>query len=108
MSDIKRYQITLEWDYKDFYQETLNTISRLPTPDVIAEKSETALRATMAMIQDIGERVATTMQHMDYPPTGAEIEFGIRLDAESGVLTKDNTNAHFVVKLLWRQANTPE
>lgn len=95
------YQITFEWDEADFYQEGMQTISRLPTPDVVAEKSETAMRATMAAIQDVGERVATTMSSMPYPPSSAEVEFGIRLGAESGVITKNNETAHIVVRLTW-------
>ena len=95
------YQITFEWNDEDFYQDGMQTISRLPTPDVVADKSEIAMRATMATIQDVGERVATTMSSMAYPPTSAEIEFGIRLGAESGVITKDNENAHIVVRLNW-------
>jgi hypothetical protein len=95
------YQITFEWNDSDFYQDGTQTISRLPTPDVVAEKSETAMRATMAAIQDVGERVATTMNSMVYPPTSVEIEFGIRLGAESGVITKNNEEAHIVVRLIW-------
>jgi hypothetical protein len=108
MTEEKRYLITFEWDDKDFYQDSPGVISRLPTPQVVAEKSEIALRATMATIQDIGERVATTMQNMDYPPSGVEVEFGIRLGAESGVLTKDNEHAHFVIKLLWHNGHKKE
>jgi hypothetical protein len=55
----------------------------------------------VAVIQDVGERVATTMSSMAYPPNGAEVEFGIRLGAESGVITKDNQTAHIVVRLRW-------
>lgn len=101
------YQITFEWDDKDFYQDGFQTISRLPTPEVVAEKSEIALRAAMATIQDVGERVATTLGNMPYPPAAAELEFGIRLGAESGVITKSNTGAHFVVKLIWRHTPPP-
>lgn len=103
----KPYQITFEWDDNDFYQEAYQTISRLPTPDVLAEKSEIALRATMAAIQDVGERIATTMNTLSYPPEGAELEFGICLGADSGVFTKDNSRAHFVVKLIWRHKPKP-
>lgn len=95
------YQIVFEWNDDDFYQNNMATISRLPTPEVVAEKTEIALRASMATIQDIGERMATTMSNMPYPPQGAEINFGIRLGAESGVITKDNQTAHFLVKLIW-------
>jgi len=95
------YQITFEWNDDDFYQDGMKAISRLPTPDVVAEKSEIAMRATMATIQDVGERVATTMNSMVYPPTSAEVEFGIRLGAESGVIVKNNQRAHIVVRLKW-------
>ena len=100
------YRINFEWNEEDFFQDQMQTISRLPTPEVIAEKSEIALRATMATIQDIGERIATTMNSMSYPPGGVELEFGIRLGAETGVITKDNENAHFVIKLVWDNPRT--
>ena len=95
------YQITFEWSEEDFYQEGMQRLSRLPTPQVVADKSEVAMRATMAAIQDVGERVATTMNSMAYPPTSAEVEFGIRLGAEAGVITKNNSTAHIVVRLRW-------
>jgi len=96
------YQITLEWNEDDFYQDLPTAISRLPTPDVLAAKTESALRATMAAIQDLGERTATTMQSMSYPPEQVELEFGLRLGAEAGVFTKGEGDAHFRVKLVWK------
>jgi Trypsin-co-occurring domain 1 len=99
------YQITFEWNEDDFYQDSRNIISRLPTPEVLAEKSEVALEATLHTIQDLGERVARSMDELESPPESLELEFGIRLGAESGVFTKENRNAHFVIKLIWR--NTP-
>ena len=95
------YRINFEWNDEDFFQNNMQTISRLPTPEVIAEKSEIAMRATMATIQDIGERIATTMNSMTYAPGSVELEFGIRLGAETGVITRGNENAHFVIKLTW-------
>ena len=95
------YQIVFEWDDNDFYQDGIQQISRLPTPDVLAQKSETAIRAAMLTIQDVGERVATTMRHMSHPPKSASVEFGIRLGADAGVITKGDRTAHFSVKLVW-------
>lgn len=101
------YRITFEWDERDFYQNGGKSIARLPTPELLAEKSEIAMRAAMGIIQDIGERIATTMNSMSYPPDGAELEFGIRLGAETGYLTKGSQQAHFVVKLIWHSAKPP-
>ncbi|MFP4323401.1 MAG: CU044_2847 family protein [Anaerolineales bacterium] len=97
------YRITLEWDDDDFYQDTMHGISRLPTPDVIAEKTENALQATMLCIRDMGERLNMTLQATDAQLAQAEIEFGIRLGAENGVLTKSNEAAHFIIKLVWKR-----
>ena len=98
------YHITFEWSDGDFLAEDMKTLARVPTPAIRAEKSEHALRATMETIQDIGERIATTMNGMSYPPASAEVEFGVRLKAESGVITKSNQQAHFVIKLVWNNA----
>lgn len=102
------YQIVFEWDDNDFYQDGIQKLSRLPTPDVLAEKSEMALRAAMLTIQDVGERVATTMDHMSHPPESATIEFGIRLGADAGVITKGDRSAHFSVKLVWHNNGSSE
>ncbi len=97
------YRITLEWNDDDFYQDTMQSISRLPTPEVIDEKNEQALDASMACIREMGERLNAAMLDADTHLMQADIEFGIRLGAESGVLTKDNANAHFIVTLVWQR-----
>lgn len=95
------YKIVFEWDGEDFYQEGIEKISRVPTLEFKAERSEAALRAVMKTIQDVGERVATTMHTMPHAPRSGSVEFGIRLGTEVGYITKGHEDAHFVVKLVW-------
>lgn len=102
MNEADQYQITFEWDDEDFYQDSYQTLSRLPTPDVLAEKSEIALQASLQTVQEIGQRFAERLRESDHPPKVAELEFGIRLGANAGIITKDNSQAHFVIKLVWK------
>src|SRR5688572_6175738 len=95
------YQITFEWNDNDYYQDGVTKISRLPTPEVLAEKSEAAMRAALSTIQDIAERIATTMDRIKIPPDEVTLSFGIRLGEETGVITKGGEDAHFNVKLVW-------
>lgn len=95
------YKIIFEWGDDDFYQEGVEKISRVPTLEFKEERSEVALRAAMKVIQDVGERVATVMYDMEHAPRSGSIEFGIRLGADVGYITKGHEDAHFVVKLVW-------
>jgi hypothetical protein len=98
----KPYHITFEWDDDDFYQKNAASISRLPTPEVLAEKSEAALQGTLDLIYAMGQRVSQTLDQLEAPPTQCEITFGVRLGAESGVITKNNQPAHFTITLQWK------
>ncbi len=95
------YKIVFEWGSEDFNQEGIEKISRVPTLEFKEERSEVALRAVMQTIQDVGERVATVMYDMQHAPRSGSIEFGIRLGADVGYITKGHEDAHFVVKLVW-------
>jgi hypothetical protein len=95
------YKIVFEWNSEDFHQEGIEKISRVPTIELKEERSEVALRAVMKTIQDVGERVATTMYDMTHAPRSGSVEFGIRLGADVGYITKGHEDAHFVVKLVW-------
>jgi|GEM_PF-4123420 len=95
------YQVTLEWNDDDFYQDTMNAIQRLPTPEVVAEKQAAALDGMLDTITTLGNQVKEAMDAMPNPPSELEMTFGMRLGAEKGIITKSNTNAHFVFTLKW-------
>lgn len=102
MSTKSPYHIFFEWDDEDFYQKNATSISRLPTPEVLAEKSEAALQGTLELIYNLGQQLDHTLQHMEHPPSQCDLTFGVRLGADSGVITKSNHPAHFTVTLHWR------
>ena len=96
------YQIVFQWSDEDFYQDNVQTLSRLPTPELLAEKSDIALQAAVDTMRAVGERIASTMEDMAHPPSDATLEFGLKLGADTGVITKGQSDAHFTVKLIWR------
>lgn len=94
------YQINFEWNEDDFYQSNTG-ISRLPTPELVAEKSEAALQGAVDLIHDIGQRLNESLKTLEKPPSEIDLTFGLRLGAESGIITKDQRGAHLVVRLKW-------
>ena len=95
------YRISLEWNDEDFYQDSSQGISRLPTPEVVAEKKEQAMAGAMQTIHEIGEQLVETLRKMSVQPSNAKLEFGLKLGADSGVITKGTEKAHFIVRLEW-------
>ncbi|NJL92267.1 MAG: hypothetical protein HC915_00355 [Anaerolineae bacterium] len=96
------YTFSFEWDENDYYQDNVQTLSRLPTPDVVAEKSEKAFQAALDALQAIGSHLAHSLNQLDTPPHQAELEFGMRLGADVGVITKGMNEAHFKFRLVWQ------
>jgi hypothetical protein len=75
--------------------------SRKQEPE-LAEKSEQAIGKAMDTIKSMAERVNSTVDNIDKRPTRIEIEFGIRFDAEVGVIVaKATIGANMIVKLSW-------
>jgi hypothetical protein len=71
-------------------------------PAALAERSANALDAAMASIHDLADRVSTTVNNLVRQPAEAEVEFGVKLDAEAGALiAKSKMEAHIVVTLRW-------
>lgn len=71
-------------------------------PAALAERSIDALDAAMASIHEIAGRITTTINDLARKPEEAEVEFGLKLDAEAGALiAKTRMEAHIVVTLKW-------
>ena len=85
-------------------------------PDVLAERSASAIDAAMGTIHEFADRVQSTVSRLVVRPAEVDVEFGIKLDAEAGALiAKTRIEAHIVVTLKWNSddggngngANTP-
>lgn len=68
----------------------------------LAEKSNTAVDKAMNTIRMMSERVNSTMQNMDQGPAHVELEYGIKFDADIGVIiSKSKTESSMTVKIVW-------
>jgi Trypsin-co-occurring domain 1 len=71
-------------------------------PAALAERSAEALDAAMASIHGLADRISATVGSLAKKPEEAEVEFGLKLDAEAGALiAKTTMEAHIVVTLKW-------
>jgi Trypsin-co-occurring domain 1 len=71
-------------------------------PAALAERSAAALDAAMTSIQEFADRISVTVNSLMSKPEEAEVEFGLKLDAEAGALiAKTKMEAHIVVTLKW-------
>jgi hypothetical protein len=72
--------------------------------DLVA-KSEAALDRTMAAIRILARRVADSVSDLDVKPTEINVEFGLKFDAQAGVLlSRAGMEASVNVKLVWKQS----
>lgn len=56
----------------------------------------------------MAQRVHSTVQTMENKPKNIEVEFGIKFDAEVGVIVaKVTAGASMTVKMIWEQEKTP-
>jgi hypothetical protein len=75
--------------------------SRKKEPE-LAEKSNRAVNKAMDTIKNMAQRVHSTVETLDNRPKNVEVEFGIKFDAEVGVIVaKVTAEASMTVKLSW-------
>ena len=76
-------------------------VSLVPA-DVIA-KSEAALEKTAEAIRSLAQRVTSSLDTLEVRPKEIEVSFGLKFDAEAGVLvSKAGVEASVSVKLVWK------
>ena len=51
--------------------------------DKLKEKSDKAIKRAMIFIQDMSQKVNSTLKDMDGHPNHVEVDFGIRFDTEA-------------------------
>ena len=87
-------------------QEGLTPVRNIPWPnrDELEEKSNKAIEKAMVIIQNTTEKVnsAITKNTIEGRPDHVEVQFGIKFDAEVGViLAKASIEASLNVTLSW-------
>jgi hypothetical protein len=72
------------------------------SPQDLVEKSARALDSAMNAIHNMAGRVNATVESLVERPTHLEVEFGLKLEGESGALiAKAGVEASIKVKLIW-------
>lgn len=72
------------------------------SPESLVDKSTKALDSAMNTIHNMARRVNATVESLAERPTHIEVEFGLKLDAESGaIIAKAGLEASLSVKLIW-------
>ncbi|HEY4302878.1 MAG TPA: CU044_2847 family protein [Gemmatimonadaceae bacterium] len=80
----------------------------LTAGDVIA-KSQLALAKTTEAIKEIALRVTAGLEDLVVRPQEIEVTFGLKFDAEAGVVvSKAGVEASVEVKLVWKEAKDPK
>jgi hypothetical protein len=72
------------------------------SPDDLVEKSAWALDSAMNTIHHMAQRVNAMIETLPGRPNQVEVEFGLKLDAETGaVIAKAGVEAAVNVRLAW-------
>jgi Trypsin-co-occurring domain 1 len=82
------------------------------SPQDIVERSTRAIESAMNAIHNMARHVNAAVESLVERPSHIEVEFGLKLDGESGALiAKAGIEASINVKLIWdhqrEAANTP-
>lgn len=73
-----------------------------PHPQELATKSAQALGQAMGAIQTLANRTTETLSKLSNPPSDFELEFGIKMDAESGAIVSKSANeGNLRIRLRW-------
>lgn len=85
----------------DFHEPGMENVGFL---DDGVEKSKEAIERALKAIEWIAERAVDTLNRVHHKPSQAEIEFGIKVEAEAGkLIAKASVESHITVKLIWKK-----
>jgi hypothetical protein len=102
----KDTEILVEFTTGEQGLRPVGLFSRKKQPE-LAEKSNEAVNKAMDTIKNMATRVHSTVQTIENRPKNIEVEFGIKFDAEVGVIVaKVTAEASMTVKMVWE--NTEE
>ena len=69
--------------------------------------SNESFQAALSQVKNAAEAVVDRLRSLAKPADEVTLEFGVKLNAETGaIIAKASTDAHFVVTLRWRSADT--
>jgi hypothetical protein len=75
-------------------------------PQELATKSAQALGQAMGTIQALANRTTEALAKLPHPPAETELEFGIKVDSQMGVLVSNSaTDGNLRVKLTWKASS---
>ena len=73
-------------------------------PQDLAQKSAEAINKAMNTIGNMAQRTIAAIDTVTNKPSEVEVEFGIKLDVESGALiAKTGAEASLKVKMVWKR-----
>ena len=73
-------------------------------PQDLAQKSAEAINKAMNTISQMAQRTIAAIDTVANKPSEVEVEFGIKLDVESGALiAKTGAEASLTVKMVWKR-----
>lgn len=86
----------------------VSAISRIDK-NKLKERSVIAMDKAMDIIQNMSDRINSKVKEMEGSPDNIDIEFGIKFDAEIGIiLAKSSLEASLNIKLNWKNLNKSE
>ncbi|MEO1645577.1 MAG: CU044_2847 family protein [Chloroflexota bacterium] len=69
----------------------------------LADKSREAVENSLESIKWVGEQLHTVLDGMTDQPDTVELEFGIKVSTEAGVIVKGTADFHIKAKLVWKK-----
>lgn len=69
----------------------------------LADKSEAAVKRSLRSIEWVGQELKEVLDKLHDRPDTVELEFGIKVSTEAGVLVKGSGEAHIKAKLVWHK-----
>lgn len=102
MSEIVRFKSEGHGDLLVEVDEELVGFDRVSVGEKLSERIEDATASFGEAVDSVIDHAKQVLDSLkELQPDGAEIEFGIKLMAEAGVLAKIGGEANFNVKLIW-------
>lgn len=87
-----------------FEMNSQGTLRSMNNPAELAAKSVQALTQAMGTIQAMANQMHQVVSKLPSQPAEVELEFGIKVDADTGVMiAKDSSGSNLRIKMVWQQ-----
>lgn len=75
-----------------------------PEPGIIVDRAKVSLDEALTKLKPSLQRIARTLKELS--PDEAEVEFGLKIGGETGVIVaKGTAEVNFVVRITWKSAS---